>query len=63
MVVPLVNRGLFLGRTLAWTEKLNAAIDALTPDDVAAVLKKGHIDPGRVVKITAGDLKKAAATP
>lgn len=49
---------LFLGRTLAFTGKLNDAIMKLEPDDVRSALKR-HVRMERFVPIVAGDMAKA----
>jgi zinc protease len=49
---------LFLGRTMMFTQKLNDAIAALTPEDVRAALAK-HVRMDRFVPVVAGDLAKA----
>jgi zinc protease len=49
---------LFLGRTLAFTQKLNDAIMKLEPDDVKAALRR-HVKMERFVPIVAGDMAKA----
>ncbi|MCX4243918.1 M16 family metallopeptidase [Paraliomyxa miuraensis] len=49
---------LFLGRTMAFTQKLNDAIAALTPEQVRAALVE-HVRMDRFVAVVAGDLAKA----
>ena len=47
---------LFENRTMAYHEQLEKKIAALTPEEVTAALKK-HVDPKRLVIVTAGDRK------
>ena len=56
-VVNLLHDGLYLNRTMDYWTKRNAAITALTLDQVNAAIKR-RIKPGSLVKITAGDKKK-----
>lgn len=56
-VLGMLADGLYLDRKLDFWAKRNAAIAALTLDQVNAAIKK-HIKPGSLVKITAGDRKK-----
>jgi zinc protease len=58
MLLGMLARGLFVGRTLEFQQKLNAAIDRLTVDDVKNVLKKGYLKPESLVVVVAGDQKK-----
>ena len=55
-IAGLLNSQLFEGRTMAREEELEKQIAALTPEQVSAALKK-HIDPKRLVIVTAGDRK------
>ncbi|MBA3465502.1 MAG: insulinase family protein [Deltaproteobacteria bacterium] len=56
-VISMLNDGLYLDRKMEYWEKNNAAIKALTLDQVNAAIKK-HLKPELLVKITAGDKKK-----
>ncbi|HWU90885.1 MAG TPA: pitrilysin family protein [Kofleriaceae bacterium] len=56
-VLGLLNDGLYLNRTMDYWTKRNAAITALTLDQVNAAIKR-RFKPGSLVKITAGDKKK-----
>jgi zinc protease len=47
-------------RTLAWDEQLEKKVMALTPDDVAASLRR-NLDPAQMIIVKAGDFQKAAA--
>jgi predicted Zn-dependent peptidase len=60
-VVGALNRSLYVGRTLEFQKQLNEAIDRLTPADLAAAVQKGYVTEAGLVKIVAGDMKKAAA--
>ena len=46
------------GRTLMWDAKLEAAVAALTPEQVNAAFKR-HVDPAAVSIVKGGDFKKA----
>jgi predicted Zn-dependent peptidase len=53
----MLHDGLFLDRTAAFWAKRNAAIAALTVEQVNAAIQH-IIKPAALVKITAGDQKK-----
>ena len=55
-VVSALARGLHLGRTMEFYKKLNQRVEALSGKEIATVAKK-HLDPARLVKVSAGDLK------
>jgi len=48
------------GRTLMWDAKLEAAVAALTAEQVSAAFKR-HVDPAAVSIVKGGDFKKAGA--
>ncbi|MGD0628397.1 MAG: pitrilysin family protein [Terracidiphilus sp.] len=48
------------GRTLQWDAKLEAAVAALTPEQVNAAFKR-HVDPAAISIVKGGDFKKAGA--
>jgi zinc protease len=48
------------GRTLEWDAKLEAAVAALTPEQVNAAFKR-HVDPADISIVKGGDFKKAGA--
>ena len=53
----------FLNRTLEWDADFEAKIRALTPDQIAAALRR-HLDMAKVIIVKAGDFTKtASATP
>ncbi len=52
-------RNLYMGRTMAWTEALEAKIRALTVEDVNAAIRK-HLTPEGFSVFAAGDFAKAA---
>lgn len=54
-----LNNNLYLNRTMNWDADLEKKIDALTPEQVNAAMKK-HIDPSKISIIKAGDFAKAA---
>lgn len=55
-----LNNSMFLGRTLAWDEKLEKSVTDLTAEQVNAAMKK-HLDPSKINIIKAGDFAKAKA--
>src|SRR5205823_6323914 len=52
-----LERGLRVGQTLDYEVALDKMLEALTPDEVHAALKK-HLDPKRLVIVVAGDFAK-----
>ena len=56
-VLGMLQDGLYLDRKMEFWAKQNAAVSALTADQVNAAIKR-HIKPGDLVKITAGDKQK-----
>ncbi len=56
-----LNSYLDLGRTLKWDAELEAAVMALTPEQINAAMAK-YLDPGKMVLIKAGDFAKAQST-
>ncbi len=48
----------FEGRTLAWDEKIERSVEALTNDQVVSAMKK-FLDVGKISMIQAGDFAKA----
>jgi zinc protease len=56
-VLHQLANGLYIGRTLEFWTKHNAAIQALTVDQVNAAIQR-QIKPDQLIRITAGDLKK-----
>jgi len=56
-VLGMLQDGLYLERKMDYWTKQNAAINALTLDQVNAAIKR-RIKPGSLLKITAGDKKK-----
>jgi len=48
------------GRTMGWDMKREAAVAALTPDQVNAAFKR-HLDPAAISVVKGGDFKKAGA--
>ncbi|MBX7219762.1 MAG: insulinase family protein [Blastocatellia bacterium] len=52
----------FLNRTMAWDVDFEAKINALTPEQILAAMRK-HIDPAKITIIKAGDFAKSAAKP
>ena len=56
-MLSLLHDGLYLDRKLDFWARRNAAIAALTVDQVNAAIKR-HLKPDSLVKITTGDKKK-----
>jgi zinc protease len=54
-----LNNVTFLGKTLAWEADFEKKVDALTPDQVVAALRK-HLDLNKITIFKAGDFAKAA---
>jgi zinc protease len=50
----------YWGRTMQWDAKLEAAVAALTPQQVNDAFKH-HVDPAAITIVKAGDFKKAGA--
>ncbi|MES4791877.1 MAG: hypothetical protein C4321_01800 [Chloroflexota bacterium] len=48
---------LFINRTLAWDADFEKKVEALTPEQVTAALRR-HIDPNKITIIKAGDFAK-----
>jgi zinc protease len=55
----LINRERW-GRTMIWDAKLEAAVAALTPQQVNDAFKR-HVDPAAISIVKGGDFKKAGA--
>ncbi|MFN3840646.1 MAG: M16 family metallopeptidase [Cyclobacteriaceae bacterium] len=55
-----LTNALFLGRTMAWDENLEKAVNAVTAEQVNAAMKK-HLDPSKINIVKAGDFAKAKA--
>jgi zinc protease len=51
---------LYLNRTLAWDDAFEKKVLALTPDEIAAAMRR-HIDPAKITIVKAGDFSKAKA--
>jgi zinc protease len=49
----------FLGRTLAWDAEFEKKVEALTPDQITAAMRR-HLDPTKVSIFKAGDFAKDA---
>jgi zinc protease len=49
----------FYNRTLGWDAEMEKKISALTPDEIAAAMRR-HIDPSKFTIVKAGDFAKAA---
>ncbi|HEY8459448.1 MAG TPA: pitrilysin family protein [Blastocatellia bacterium] len=58
-LVGALANGLYLNRTLAWDAEMEKKIQALTPEQILAAMRK-HIDPAKITIIKAGDFAKAA---
>lgn len=60
-VASQLNANLRWGRTMAFTEKIERAIEKLTAEDVVQALKT-HLDAGRIAIFRAGDFANNATT-
>ena len=60
MLTGLLARHLYEGRTMKYVEELEEHIRQLTPEAVAAAVRK-HIDPARLSAVAAGDFESKAA--
>ena len=60
MLTGLLARQLYEGRTMKYVEELEDHIRQLTPEVVAAAVRK-HIDPARLSAVAAGDFESKAA--
>ena len=52
-----LNNYLFIGRTLQFDAELDAKLQALTPEQIIAAMRR-HIDPAKITIIKAGDFAK-----
>jgi zinc protease len=57
-LVARLTSYLFLNRTLAWDAELEKKVEALTPEQIVAALRR-YIDPSKLTIIKAGDFAKA----
>ncbi len=51
----------YIGRTLAWDAEFEKKVEALTPEQITAALRR-HIDPDKISIVKAGDFAKAAGS-
>ncbi len=58
-VARMLATELYLGRTFAWDAELDRKVQALTPEQVVAAMRR-HIDPAKMTLVKAGDFDKAA---
>jgi predicted Zn-dependent peptidase len=58
-VAAMLQRQLYVGRSMDVVRKLRATVQALTAADIARVAKR--LDPARVTVVDAGDQTKAKA--
>ncbi|HZF39596.1 MAG TPA: pitrilysin family protein [Blastocatellia bacterium] len=58
-LVSALANGLYLNRTLAWDAEMEKKVEALTPEQILAAMRK-HIDPAKITIVKAGDFAKAA---
>jgi zinc protease len=58
LLTTLIN-GLYFDRTMAWDAEMDKKVEALTPEQILAAMRK-HIDPAKITIIKAGDFAKAA---
>ena len=52
-----LNNYLFFGRTLQWDADLDAKLQALTPEQIVAAMRR-HMDPSKITIVKAGDFAK-----
>jgi zinc protease len=55
-----LESNLFLDRTMAWDAALEEKIQALTPEQIHAAMKK-YIDADEMIMVLAGDFARAEA--
>jgi zinc protease len=55
-----LNNLRFLGRTFEWQAQLQRKIEALTPEQVNAAVRR-HLDPAKLVVVVAGDFEAKPA--
>jgi zinc protease len=55
-----LSNNLFVGRTFAWDEKIDKAVNEVTAEQVNAAMKR-HLDPSKINIVKAGDFAKAKA--
>ncbi len=60
MLTGMLARQLYEGRTMKYEEDLEQRIQQLTPETVAAAVRK-HIDPAQLTEVAAGDFETKAA--
>jgi zinc protease len=58
-LVSVLTIGLYYNRTLAWDAEMEKKVEAVTPEQILAAMRK-HIDPAKITIIKAGDFAKAA---
>jgi len=58
-LVNVLAIGLFLDRTLVWDAEMEKKVEALTPEQILAAMRK-YIDPAKITIVKAGDFAKAA---
>ncbi len=61
-VASALANNLFVDRTMAFTGAQEAAIRALTGDEILAALRR-HLDPAKITVVRAGDFAKGRLTP
>ena len=59
-VASILDHNLFLDRTMAFIARKEVAIEALTPDDILAAMRR-HIDPEKMSIFRAGDFANKLA--
>jgi zinc protease len=61
-IAGALQRNLFTGRSMAASAALEARVNALTPEQLQAVVVR-YLDPATMALVKAGDFDKKAATP
>ena len=56
-LVDRLRNYLFLDRTVAWDADLEKKVEALTPEQIVAAMRK-YIDPAKISIVKAGDFAK-----
>ena len=59
-IASILNYNLYLDRTMEFVAQQEAAIEALTPDDLLAAMRR-HIDPEKISIFRAGDFANKLA--
>ena len=58
----MLSSSLYTGRTMMWQTELEQKVEALTPEQILAAVRR-YLDPARLTIIKAGDFAKAGQKP